>query len=212
VDYKDYTFLYDTMTYEFSTDVPINMIVYKYILDDGTPLFFVGLRKASLGESMFNGQYMFISPLVVLDSEVRIYQGIGSGRTLFLSLKPSQLTDNSITDYMLSNKVTLQGIRVSRILRASKTRNVLIGINDINTSVIRYGPNPVSYEFHIKIFNNRGVVVRIFNDQPKLIYENRTSNDEIIIDVSSYSSGIYFIVITDELIENIISTIKMIKK
>lgn len=212
IDYKDYRFSYDTMTYEFSTDVPINMIVYKYILDDGTPLFFVGLRKASLGESMFEGQYMFISPLVVLDSEVKIFQGVGTNRSLFLSLKPPNLTDNSITDYQLSNKVTIQGIKVSRVLRASKTRDILTGIHDENIYVIRSWPNPVSFDFHIEIFNNRGVVIRIFNDQPKLIYENRTSNDETTINVSSYSSGIYFIVITDEPIENIISTIKMIKK
>jgi hypothetical protein len=212
IDYLDYTFSYDTMTYEFNTDVPINVIVYKYAINDTTSNFFVGLRKATLGSIMFEGQYLFISPLVVLNSEVRIYNGIGSGRTLFLSLKPSQLTDNSIADYMLSNKVTLQGIRVSRVLRASKTRDILTGINDINTSVIKYGPNPVSYNFHIKMLNNTGVVIRIFNNLPRLIYENRTNDEEIILDVSSYSSGIYFIVITDEKIENIITTIKMIKK
>ena len=41
--------------------------------------------------------------------------------------------------------------------------------------------------------------------------KNSTSDDEITINVSSYKPGIYFVVISDEKMENIIITIKMIK-
>jgi Secretion system C-terminal sorting domain len=210
IDYVDITFPYDTLTYEFQTDTTIDMIVYKYMIHDTVPIFFIGLRKAPLGATMFDGQYLFITPLFVSGSQVNIFNGIGSNRSLFLSLNPSNLTDASITDYMLSKQVTVQGFYVSRILRETKTRSVLTNPPDTTKPVsIKSWPNPVSDFFHIEYINNPGIVVRVFNEAPVLVYQNPVSSDDFTINVSSYKTGLYIVVLTNAKTQVIIATIKM---
>ena len=209
VDYVDCRLPYDTLTYEFQSDTLINAIIYKYMVHDTVPIFFIGLRKAALGSNMFNGKYLFITPLFVVGSEVDIFDGIGSNRKLFLSLKGSELTDNSISDYMLSNKVTVRGSYVSRIFRESKTRGVLTNIGDITKPTIKSWPNPVSDIFHIEYLSNPGINVRVFSESSVLVYQNSVNADDFTIDVSSYKTGLYIVVLTDAKTQVIMATIKM---
>jgi hypothetical protein len=157
---------------------------------------------------MFDGQYLFITPLFVIGSQVDIFDGVGSSRKLFLSLKAADLTDNSIADYMLSNQVTIRGLYVSRILRESKTRSVLTNPPPIKPD-IKSWPNPVSDIFHIEYTNNPGLSVRVFNEAPILVYQNSVNTDDFTIDVSSYKTGLYIVVLSDAKTQTIIATIKM---
>lgn len=211
VDYHDYFFDFDTLTYEFETDVPINVIVYKYQVSETVTYYFVGLRKAELGSNMFEGQYMFISPVAAVGCEVKIYNGIGSNRELFLDLKQSEISDSNINDYMLSNKVTVQGIKVSKTLRASKTRDILTDIDKIYVYDIDYWPNPVQDQFKLRIIQNKGVLVQIFNNLPTLMYEEYITSEETTIDVSSFPPGFYVVVISDKSLGYIIEVLKIIK-
>lgn len=210
VDYVDYTFPYDTLTYEFKTDVPINVIVYKYYHNDTTYRYYVGFRKSILGANMFEGKYMFICPIVAVGSEIKIYDKIGNLKTLFFTLKPENMNDNLIGDYNLSNEITIQGIKVSRTLRASKTRGILTNLPDNSFYNIKIWPNPISDYINIRILNNKGVMVRLFDSSPTLKYQELINSDEIKIDLSSFLSGYYILVITDKK-ENIIEVIKIIK-
>lgn len=212
VDYRDYFFNYDTLTYEFETDVPLNVIVYKYQVNETVTYYFVAIRKASLGSGMFEGQYMFISPVAAPGCEVKVYNGIGTNRQLFLDLKQSEISDADISDYMVSNKVTIQGIKVSKILRASKTRDILTDIIDGFIYNIEFWPNPVSDQFTLRIIDNKGVLVQIFDYKPTLVYEENITSEETIINVSSFLPGFYAVVIIDKKTGLIIDVLKIIKQ
>lgn len=211
IDYVDYTFPYDTITYEFNTDVKLNLIVYKYYYSDTGFYYFIGLRKAAPGSDMFEGQYLFICPVVAAGSQVKVYDRIGSNRKLFMTFKPEEMNDNLITDYTLSRRVTVQGIRVSKVLRASKTKETLkSSIVDQILYNIEYWPNPVSDYLTIRIYGNEGVTIRMFNNSPKLMYQAYIESEETTIDVSSFASGPYIVVITNKETENIVDVLKVI--
>jgi hypothetical protein len=42
IDYVDCKFPYDTLIYEFQTDTSIDAIIYKYMIHDTVPIFFIG--------------------------------------------------------------------------------------------------------------------------------------------------------------------------
>lgn len=212
IDYRDYFFDYDTLTYEFETDVPINVIVYKYQINENLTYYFVGLRKSELGDDMFEGQYMFISPIVAIGCEVKVFDGIGSNRQLFLDLKQSEIGDDDLNNYMLTNRVTIQGIKVSKTLRASKTRDVLTDIEDSITYNIEFWPNPVSDQFTLRIIGNKGVLVQIFNYLPTMVYQEFITAEETIIDTSTFLPGFYAVVIIDRNTGLIIDVLKIIKQ
>lgn len=210
VDYKDYTFNTDTLTYEFNTDVPINVIVYKYQYNDTLSRYFVGLRKANIGDNMFDGKYLMVSPLVVLESITTIYDGIGTNRKTVLILKPDELDDTDLKDYELSNMVTLKGINVSRVLRASKTDNLTI-IDDNVVDNITIWPIPVENILNVQILNNKGVILRVYNFSSLLMYQQYTQEQLVQIDFSQYKPGTYILVIVDNLSGSILITYKIIK-
>jgi len=210
VDYVDYTFPYDTLSYEFKTDVPINVIIYKYYHNDTTYRYYVGLRKSHLGATLFEGQYMFICPIVAISSEVRIYNGIGPTKQQVLRLTPEEMTDDMITDYQLSNEVTVRGIKVSRVLRASKTRDILTEIIEKPIYVTKIWPNPANDVLKIEILENPGVMIRIFNSLPLLVYESHMVTEILEVNTSSFKPGTYLLVVSDHNVENIIEVIKFI--
>lgn len=211
IHYKMYHFNYDTVTFEFKTDEPVNCIIYRYFYNDTTFRYFVGFRKASLGDDMFDGQYMIISPLIVEESVTKIYDGIGANRELVLTLTPGELNESSLRDYQLSNAVTLQGIKVSKDLRASKTEEFITYINDNFYNEIEIWPIPVAKILNIKIPSNPGVIVRIYDVLPILVYQNLIDTEITEIDVSGYKSGMYFIMIIDSKNGVLLRVIKFVK-
>jgi hypothetical protein len=83
-------------------------------------------------------------------------------------------------------------------LTANFAKNV--GITDINSDNIIINPNPASETVIIEYHQFRGVEeVRIFDITGKSLFEDKLSGVISNIDISSFSSGIYFIkVITQE--------------
>lgn len=212
LDYKDYNLPSDTMTYEFKTNVDINLIVYKYPNNSGTFFYYVGFRKANLGDDMFQGKYMFICPIISNGAKVNIYNGVGIGRSLVMSLNQTNISDNSLTDMNVSNTVTIQGFNVSRMLRATLSRGVLtnnILARQINIDVY---PNPATNNIKITTDNDGKYSIKIFNNVPILVYQEDMYSNELDIDISEYKSGIYIIVIVDISSGGIIKTVKLVKQ
>jgi len=211
IHYKMYHFDFDTVTFEIKTDEPINCIVYRYFYNDTLFRYFVGFRKANLGDNMFDGQYMIISPLIVPESVTKIYDGIGPSRTLVLTLNPLELNESSLIDFQLHNAATLQGIKVSRDLRASKTDGFITYINENFYNEIEVWPVPVENILNLKIPNNPGVIVRIYNVLPIMMFQQYIDTEISEIDFSSYKNGLYIIIISDNKTGVILRTIKVVK-
>lgn len=211
IHFKTYSFDYDTITYEFKTDEPINCIVYRYFLNDTTCRYFVGFRKASLGADMFDGQYMFISPLWAPESIVKIYNGIGINRELVSVLKTDEIDDSYLNDCQLTNEITVQGIKISNRLRSSKTEEYITYINENFYNQIEIWPIPVDNILNIYIPDNPGVMIRIYNVLPTIKYQNVIESEITQIDMSDYKNGMYFILITDYKSGVLLRTIRFIK-
>lgn len=198
-DYKDYSFSYDTLTYEIKTKDSLNAYVYRFFYNDTTYQYFVALRKATLGASVFEGQYYFITPLVSLNSIVRVYDGIGTNRRLVVTLVANQMDEFDIQEYELSNQVTVKGVKVSKVLRSSRTQT-FIGDEDDNidfADYVKIWPNPVKDILHIKMMQHDGVIINLFSTKPMLVYQKEVTSDYHEIDVTRYSSGSYILMITD---------------
>lgn len=198
-DYKDYSFSYDTLTYEIKTKDSLNAYVYRFFYNDTTYQYFVALRKAPLGASVFEGQYYFITPLVSLNSIVRVYDGIGTNRRLVVTLVANQMDEFDIQEYELSNQVTVKGVKVSKVLRSSRTQT-FIGDEDDNidfADYVKIWPNPVADILHIKMMQHDGVIINLFSTKPMLVYQKEVTSDYHEIDVTRYSTGSYILMITD---------------
>lgn len=211
VDYKDYPLPYDTLIYEFNTKDPVNLLVYKFYTNDTTVNYYAGIRKAELGVSTLEGQYLFIVPLIILNSEVKIYNGIGTNRELFLELNQSQMSDNSLREYSLSNKVTIKGINISRMIRSSKTQDYVTKIDEEFKSHVKIWPNPVSDILHLEMENSDKVIVTIFDMKPQMIYQESILSNYQDIDFNNYKNGTYIIMISNKL-GIVLFTTKIIKK
>ncbi len=197
-DFKDYSFNYDTLTYEIKTKDSINVIVYQFFYDDVTSQYFVALRKAPLGTSIFEGQYYFITPLVSLNSIVRVYEGIGAGRRLIVTLVANQMDELDIQEYEIGNQATVKGVKVSKVLRSSKTQTFINEGDSINfADYVKIWPNPVKDILHIKMLQHKGVIINLFSMRPILVYQETVLDDYHEIDVKRYAPGPYVLVITD---------------
>jgi hypothetical protein len=198
-DYKDYSFNYDTLTYEIKTKDSLNAYVYRFFYNDTTYQYFLAVRKAPFGASVFEGQYYFITPLVSLNSIVRVYDGIGTNRRLVVTLVANQMDEFDIQEYELSNQVTVKGVKVSKVLRSSRTQT-FIGDEDDNidfADYVKIWPNPVADILHIKMMQHDGVIINLFSTKPMLVYQKEVTSDYHEIDVTRYSSGSYILMITD---------------
>ena len=197
-DFKDYSFNYDTLTYEIKTKDSINVIVYRFFYNDTTFQYFVALRKAPLGASIFEGQYYFVTPLVSLNSIVRVYDGIGTNRRLVVTLVANQMDEFDIQEYELTNQATVKGVKVSKVLRSSKTQTFIGEDDDIDfADYVKIWPNPVADILHIKMIQHDGVIIHLFSAKPMLVYQKTVLQDYHEIDVTSFSSGPYVLLITD---------------
>lgn len=200
VDYQDYTFKYDTLTYEFHTDVPINMIIYRYYYNDTTFRNFIGLRKAEIGTDVFEGKYMFICPIVDTKSFVNIYNGIGINRKLYRSIKLEDIIESSYGDWQLTNQVTFESGYISKVLRASKTDDFVTIVIENPFGNIKVWPNPVSDGILNIEFPDNATrkIVRIYSLTVALMYQTYMESDKIEMNVSLLKPGMYFVLISNE--------------
>jgi len=209
----DYTLNYfpfptDRIISEYKTTGPTNLIIYKYYGPVDT-IYYAGLRKAELGSDLFTGQYMIIDPVIPNPNcVINIYNGIGSGRQLFLSIKRNTISDSDIGDYVMSDQVTFETISGTNVQIRSKVLEFI----EVDTAKYEFKlwPNPVIDNFNLEILGNDGLMMRIFDIKPSLLYQEFLSSEENVINVSFLKRGLYFVVISDEKMGNIYKTIKIV--
>ena len=139
LDYVMHHYNRDTLMYEFNSDQNLNLIVYRYYYSDSVFCYFVGLRKATLGEDKTKGKYLIIIPVnsSPIPVTINVYKGIGNLKTLFTSITLSNLNDSSLRDYDLAtDKISIETLNGSRsLLRSIVTqRFILNGFNFLENS------------------------------------------------------------------------------
>jgi hypothetical protein len=211
VDYWLDSLKSDTMVFEYKTSPPLNMITYRYYYNDSSFYNFIGLRKAELGSDLFTGQYLLICP-VIKDSHINIFEGIGANRKILYSINTNDINDTSYKDFNVPEQITFQVIQGTKLILYPKVLNITTYVKDINIKLINIYPNPVSDFITVEMTGNMGVVIRIYNIKPQIVYEEYVLTEKKIIDVSNLPSGIYFLIISDYHKGNIIATKKLMKK
>jgi len=211
VDYtlKHFPFPTDIVWTEIKTNSSINLIVYKYYGPVDT-IYYVGLRRAELGDDLFTGEYFIVDPVMPKQNcVIKIYNGIGSNRQLFLTIDETDITDVDIGDYTMSNEVTIETINGTPIRLFAKVEEFIHV--DTTKYEIKLWPNPVTENnFNLEILKNDGLMMRIFDIRPALLYQEFLTSEQNTIDVSFFKSGLYFVVISDEKLGNIYKTIKIV--
>ena len=209
VDFRIDSLLNDTIVFEYKTTPPLNLIFYQYYVNDTVSYDFIGLRKAAVGSDLFTGQYLYICP-IIKGSQINIFEGIGANRSLLLSINADDF--NIIyTDYNVSEQITFQVVKGTQTIIRPKILDFTTSVDENLVDKIKIYPNPTSDLLSIEIPGNGGVMVRIFNNKPTLIYQEYLSEESKIIDVSSFPTGIYVLVISDEKSGSIITSKKIIK-
>ena len=208
-DYKiiSFTFPTDKVTFEFKTTGKTNLIVYKFYSID--TIYYVGLRKAELGDDLFTGKYLFVCPLITKQNcTINIYDGIGSNRSLVLSLKDEVVSDVDCADYQLSNQVTFQVINGTKILLQPIVKE-FTPVEELN--LIYVWPNPTSNILNVNVEGNtKRLIVSIYNFNSQLLHQEYLESSYLELNVSGYKPGMYVLVITDYIDKNIIYTTKII--
>jgi hypothetical protein len=208
IDYKLVDLKNDTLTFEYKSDSNLNLILYKYYYNDTLYNSFFGLRKANLGDELFTGKYLFVCP-ISQGSTVHVYNGIGRNKKLFMSVSPT-IEESLYRDYLVTNKITFVAIKGSKQILIPTVIEFIE--DDTKTFDIDIYPNPTSDNINIQIINNTSTILRIFNNKPLLVYQNRLDQDFTSIDLSSLKSGIYLLVFSEPTTESIIHVYKLIKK
>jgi len=213
-DFKiiNFGFPNDIVTFEFKTTGNTNLIIYKYEGPVDT-IYYASLRKAELGSDLFTGQYLFVEPIITtFDTQFKlnIYNGIGSNKTLFLSLTEGQITEADCRDYVMSDEVTFETINGTKLLLIPVIKE-FITVDSIKID-INVWPNPVTDKLNLSIKDNTGIVFRIYDQKASLLYEEKMMSETVLIDMLNYKSGLYILLITDYSKGNIIQVLKIIKK
>ena len=134
-------------------------------------------------------------------------------RKIFLSLNGNSITDNSYTDYEVSNEITFQTINNSKrilypIIKEFTTDTTNVTINDIQV-----WPNPTSDLLNIHILNNTArLLLNLYTNTARLVHQEYMNSDTFILDVSDFKPGLYILVVTGYNNKNILYTSKIVKK
>lgn len=210
VDYEIYPLDYDTIVFEFKTNSLLNLNFYRYEYDENRHFNFAGLRKANRGDDMFSGQYLFVCPISA-DAYVTIYKGIGSKRKEFLSFKGSEMDEEEYiyTDYDVPDEMTIKVINGQRQILHAIIKRYIIDENDFQSRVAIW-PVPANTYLNIKILENSGIILRIYNLSGVLLLEKQVNEELITLDVSSYKSGNYILVFSDYNFGNILYSTKIV--
>jgi len=210
VDYKIIPLEYDTIAFEFKSDESMNLNFYRYSYNENYFYNFLGLRRSNLGDDMFTGQYLFICP-IPSESQLFIYKGIANKRKLFLTIKGNEINENTYTDYNVNDEITVKIIHGQKRLMHVIVKEFIIDQNDYENRITVW-PNPVKNILHIKILENPGLILRIYNSSSLLKYELPINSETTDIDFSTYFPGTYILIFTDKNNISILHTIKIIKK
>jgi len=213
VENEDYVFQplnNDTLIFEFRSDEPLNLIFYKYYFNnESNPYNFFGLRKANLGDNMFNGKYLFICPIIP-KSTINIYTGIGTKRKLFMSFKGNEINESIFTDYNVPSEMTFQVIGGSKQIIYTIIKEFILDENNFDNRVAIW-PNPVYNNLNVKIVENPGVILKIYDNKPLLLYQEYVTAENVSIDVTPFlAAGLHILVLCDYKRGNILYVGKVI--
>lgn len=211
IDFRIDSLKNDTIVFEYKTSPPLNLIIYKFYYNDSSFYNFIGLRKAEVGSDLFTGQYLFICP-IISNSIVNVFEGIGSSRRILFSMNGDEVNESSYGDYNVSEEITFQVVEGSQTILIPKILSFITSVDENLADNIKIYPNPISDFLNIEFGENNGVMVRIFSNKPILIYQEYVEEENKVIDVSNFSSGVYVLVISDAKSGSIITTKKIIKK
>lgn len=210
IDYRIDSIKPDTLLFEFNASPPLNMIIYKYYYTDTTFYNFIGIRKAELGSDLFTGQYLFICPIIE-NSYVNVFEGIGANRKILLTIDGNNIIETNYRDYSVSKQITFQVIKGSKVFLFPKTLEYITDTNENFADSIKIYPNPVTDILNVDMPGNMGVMLRIYNNKPQLLYQEFVNTDNKVINVSNLFSGMYLLVISDYNNGSIITVKKIIK-
>lgn len=213
VENVDYTIIpieYDTIVFEFKSDEPLNLNLYKYQYNEASYSNFIGLRKSNSGDDMFTGKYLFICPIPP-EAQIIVYKGIANKRKTFLTINGNQITENSYVDYSVPEEITFKVLRGQKKLMHAIVKSFIVDENDYESRVTTW-PNPVKNILHVQILDNPGLILEIRTLTGLLKYKQTVYGDVIDINFSSYPSGTYILVLTDQANTNILYTTKIIKR
>ncbi len=148
--------------------------------------------------------------LPVWDSEVNHYDKYGTGTRLEAALENKvdglvlynswntiSLTDGSIND----NAEEWMSLYLKSIATGIQSVS-----NEINNSIRLY-PNPVNTA--LTITNGEGAKLEIYNNLGKLVFQNNSLFNVQLVDMSSFTNGIYLLKIN---LNEVVSSHKIIKK
>ena len=76
--------------------------------------------------------------------------------------------------------------------------NLCISINNISNNTFAIYPNPNNGVFNIVTTNNASNKITITDISGKLVYENNTNTNNILVDLNNVNKGIYFVKIFNE--------------
>lgn len=210
VDYQDYYYNYDMITTEFSTDTMINMVLYKYYTNDTAFNNYLGFRKPGISRDVFDGQYIFICPIIKPETVINVYEGIGSSKRLFRTFTLSDINESTYYDWDLDSEITVEASYLSKWMRFSRVDTNVP--DDEKWDKIKVWPNPTQGILNISFPNpdNQTFIIRIYSLNVSLLYQGYLRSSSMIIDISSYASGSYYILFFDEY-ENLLRPINIIK-
>jgi len=201
----------DTLIFEFKSDEPLNLIFYKFYYNniENTSYNFFGLRKANLGDDMFTGKYLFVCPITP-KSIVNVYKGIGTKRKLFMSIKGNEINESIFTDYNVPSEMTFQVIGGLKKIIYMIIKEFILDENNFDNRVAIW-PNPVYNNLNVKIVENPGVILKIYDNKPLLLYQEYVTAENISIDVTPFfAAGLHTLILCDYKRGNILYVGKVI--
>lgn len=103
--------------------------------------------------------------------------------------------------------------RVKNILPNPRSQNLMY-VNSVRRGIlqaseIKIEPNPVGEKCIIRFDNFQPTrTVQVYNAEQKLVFEDKAEQHTKILDLSEWSSGVYFVLVVDEKSSNLLKLIK----
>src|SRR5690606_2613052 len=114
-------------------------------------------------------------------------------------------------DYSVPQEMTFKIIKGQKKLMHAIVKSFIVDENDYESRVTTW-PNPVKNILHVQILDNPGLILKIHTLSGLLKYQETVYEDIVDINFSSYSSGTYILVLTDQTNTTILYSTKIIKR
>lgn len=158
-----------------------------FVKNDGTAWACGRNDKGQLGDGTLVDKHSPVQVLNITGAET-----VGAGYTHSLFTKSDDTVWGS--GYNLLGQLG-DGTNIDRTTPVQITTlcQIATGINELQQNVVSIYPNPSNGVFHISNQNNQAITVSIYSITGEKIYENKFTDNNADIDLSSHSKGLYFI-------------------